>query len=156
MTDKRTKRDINKELMFNKIMPSYMPEGESYDDSNINTASPAAPVNSVQNQVQTQHVQQNENANEKSVSDTVRYINITEKVLHKKLDGMITMFKCCKCEQCRQSIILNVLNNTKPHYVYQKPSEVDKLIETNNCADIIQPIIRAILDIKANPAHQRK
>ena len=82
MTDKRTKRDINKELMFNKIMPSYMPEGESYDDSNINTASPAAPVNSVQNQVQTQHVQQNENANEKSVSDTVRYINITRRNDH--------------------------------------------------------------------------
>ncbi len=151
MIDKRTKRDINKELMFNKIMPSYMPEGEPYDENNINTALPAAPVNSFQNQLQPPDVHQNT-----KTSDTVRYINITETVLSKKLDGMITMFKCCKCDQCRQSIILNVLNNTKPHYVYNKPSEVDKLIETNNCADIIQPIIRAILDIKANPAHQRK
>ena len=87
--------------------------------------------------------------------DKPKYINITEEILYSKLTNMIAMFKCCNCEKCRQTIMLNVLNNVKPEYVYKKPSEVKELIETNNYVDINQPIIRAILDTKSNPPHKK-
>ena len=87
--------------------------------------------------------------------DKPKYINLTEEVLYSKLTNMIAMFKCCNCEKCRQHIMLQVLNNVKPEYVYKKPSEVKELIESNNYVDINQPIIRAILDTKANPPHKK-
>jgi len=87
--------------------------------------------------------------------DKPKYINITEEVLYSKLSNMIAMFKCCSCEKCRQTIMLHVLNNVKPEYVYKKPSEVKELIESNNYVDINQPIIRAILDTKSNPPHKK-
>ena len=87
--------------------------------------------------------------------DKPKYINLTEEVLYSKLSNMIAMFKCCNCEKCRQHIMLQVLNNVKPEYVYKKPSEVKELIESNNYVDINQPIIRAILDTKANPPHKK-
>ena len=87
--------------------------------------------------------------------DKPKYINLTEEVLYSKLTNMIAMFKCCSCEKCRQHIMLQVLNSVKPEYVYKKPSEVKELIESNNYVDINQPIIRAILDTKANPPHKK-
>ena len=88
-------------------------------------------------------------------SDNPRYINVTEEVLYSKLTEMIAKFKCCNCEKCRQHIMLRVLNNVKPEYVFKKPSEVKELIESNNYVDINQPIIRAILETKANPPHKK-
>ena len=88
-------------------------------------------------------------------TDDPRYINVTEEVLYSKLTEMIAKFKCCNCEKCRQHIMLHVLNNVKPEYVYKKPSEVKELIANNNYVDINQPIIRAILETKANPPHKK-
>ena len=88
-------------------------------------------------------------------TDDPRYINVTEEVLYSKLTEMIAKFKCCNCEKCRQHIMLHVLNNVKPEYVYKKPSEVKELIANNNYVDINQSIIRAILETKANPPHKK-
>jgi hypothetical protein len=225
---RRTKRNINKELMFSKIMPTYStntfneyyqssaearsPRGSEPDtfkirekvldalkdrvpmqddDMDLPPARNSEPdfpngtyrqayqnyhqnrdqiqqqpyqstrVFPVQNQMQyTQEVpvQREIPAVTKNApinSDEPRYINITEEVLYSKLTEMIAKFKCCSCEKCRQHIMLQVLNSVKPEYVYKKPSEVKKLIESNNYVDINQPIIKAVLETKSNPPHKK-
>lgn len=204
---RRTRKNISKELMFNKIMPSYLTNTytEYYANSNgtqnpearnprsepdtfkirekvlskmedrplVSEQGNTAPVmqpqqyqqgeyasNQPQQQPYANNYQQNPAAQQyapKAVieEDKPKYINITEEVLYSKLSNMIAMFKCCNCEKCRQTIMLHVLNNVKPEYVYKKPSEVKELIESNNYVDINQPIIRAILDTKSNPPHKR-
>lgn len=206
---RRTKKNISKELMFNKIMPSYLTNTytEYYGNHPQNPESknqksepdtfkirekvlsamedrPLVPENSngipagqpqytqqpnAQGYVQQPHQAQAQPQYQQPApvsqpqftpkpvfeEDKPKYINITEEILYSKLSNMIAMFKCCNCEKCRQTIMLNVLNNVKPEYVYKKPSEVKELIESNNYVDINQPIIRAILDTKSNPPHKR-
>ena len=182
---RRTKKNINKEIMFNKIMPSYLTNTytEYYSNSNqhseyrnpksepdtfkirekvLSAMEPRPLVPEEDDDTETNAVRQKPaQANNPAVQKTMvsedkpKYINITEEILYSKLTNMIAMFKCCNCEKCRQTIMLNVLNNVKPEYVYKKPSEVKELIETNNYVDINQPIIRAILDTKSNPPHKK-
>lgn len=224
-SSRRTRRNINKEAMFAKIMPSYTSStyNEYYGNETrqksdpdtfkirekvlsamedrplvpdpLRSGSVSQPVTNaqyqnpqfVQNQPQMQNrgyneyqnVQQPQMLNNPQMAfaaspvvqqpaqqpqyapaapvddDKPRYINITEEVLYSKLANMIAMFKCCSCEKCRQTIMLQVLNNVKPEYVYKKPSEVKELIESSNYVDINQPIIRAILDTKSNPPHKK-
>lgn len=184
---RRARKNISKEIMFNKIMPSYLTNTytEYYGQNSLNQehrnpksepdtfkirekvlsaieGRPLVPEDegTVQNP-QSVSAQQNVKTDPSFVQkqmiseDKPKYINITEEVLYSKLTNMIAMFKCCNCEKCRQNIMLNVLNNVKPEYVYKKPSEVRELIETNNYVDINQPIIRAILDTKSNPPHKK-
>ena len=176
---RRTKKNINKEIMFNKIMPSYLTNTytEYYSNSNQNSEyrnpksepdtfkirekvlsamepRPLVPEeddDTETNAVRQKPAQANNPAVQKTMvsEDKPKYINITEEILYSKLTNMIAMFKCCNCEKCRQTI------NVKPEYVYKKPSEVKELIETNNYVDINQPIIRAILDTKSNPPHKK-
>lgn len=214
---KRTKKNISKEAMFNKIMPSYMSNTYSDylgSDSRNSRSDPDPfkirekvlagmedrplvpdPIRSSMAQNQAQNQAQNSafrgNAyqqnypeypqgqnqmqgqmmygspspsaqgqeqfvqNQMLEDDRPKYINITEEILYSKLTNMIAMFKCCNCEKCRQTVMLHVLNNVKAEYVYKKPSEVKEMIESGNCTDINQPIIRAILDTKSNPPHKR-
>ena len=182
---RRTKKNINKEIMFNKIMPSYLTNTytEYYSNSNqhseyrnpksepdtfkirekvLSAMEPRPLVPEEDDDTETNAVRQKPaQANNPAVQKTMvsedkpKYINITEEILYSKLTNMIAMFKCCNCEKCRQTIMLNVLNNVKPEYVYKKPSEVKELIETNNYVDINEPIIRAILDTKSNPTHKK-
>lgn len=197
---RRTKRNINKELMFGKIMPSYTTStyneytatlnqmAEEYSQKNIKESNtfkikdkimpaveerplvketPSAPYRAANSPTQTFSVLESAQQLQQTAvqppplpkvkvdDDKPKYINITEQVLYSKLENMIAMFKCCNCEKCRQAVMLQVLNNVKPEYVFKKPSEVKKLINESNYVDINQPIIRAILDTKANPPHKK-
>ncbi len=86
-------------------------------------------------------------------TDEVKLINIIEYVVEARIDNTMTTFKCCKCDKCRKAVTLKVLNQTTPEYVYMRPSEVMALISGSNYKNLNQPIIRSILEIKANPPH---
>ena len=250
MKNKTYKRDINKEIMFSKIMPSYNAEDDSDYSDNIdqsgshyvnrdqemnnpgqinhnigrqqgeqmrsdiinnygnvppygntasvhntnrplnnqnnftgyNNASDMAPFNGsasispngfinanipispvVANNVQTPasftgaNAQSGQNAVNSQASvenDEEKLINIIEYVVHERLENILTTFKCCKCDECRKAVTLKVLNQVCPEYVYMRPSEVKALISGDNYKNINQPVIRSILEIKANPPHK--
>ena len=85
--------------------------------------------------------------------DSVQLINIIEYVVENKLESSMNAFKCCSCQKCRQAATIKILNNILPEYTYMRPSEVKASIDESKYKSLNQPIIRSILDIKANPPH---
>lgn len=85
--------------------------------------------------------------------DSVQLINIIEYVVESKLESSMNAFKCCSCLKCKQAATIKILNNILPEYAYMRPSEVKASIDDSKYKSLNQPIIRSILDIKANPPH---
>ena len=126
----------------------------------INANIPISPVvtNNVQAAVSPNSVNgipgQNAVTSQAHNDDEEKLINIIEYIVQKKLETTLTTFKCCKCDECRKAVTLKILNQITPEYVYMRPSQMKELISEDNYKNLNQPIIRSVLEIKANPPHQ--
>lgn len=129
MTQKKKLRDINMNLMFSKIMPSYKsytPDGSCSQGS----------------------AEQN--------SDSPRYINLNEIIIISCTPRIMETLRCCSCSKCRQTVILDALNHTKSNYVYDTPAKALKSAALKPDQDILDTVISAALALKeAHPdGHQ--
>lgn len=194
----KKRRDIDKETMFNKIMPTYLLDpGSDEEDIRAETVQkvivkpgedpaepvkPAAPVlppeepeiispppadESPRPEPEAPKTEQKpadidellheleapKAAAPVRTADAPRYINLTELMLFERLDGMIEKFKCCKCEACRQAIVLHVLNTLPPNYLYATESAAKDVISRLDGAPVISCIIQAIMQTRTNPPH---
>lgn len=165
------KKDISKEAMFSKIMPSgplthtvapTVKQSESRFNSfeDDREARAAAALEQRDNPDRTETAEstakQTETpakAPEKDVVQGVKVINITEKMVNMKITEAMERFDCCTCSVCRQDILCKVLNSISPKYMAVAESDIDKIIEKEDFSEVTQAIMKAILNLKANPNH---
>lgn len=196
MFDQKKRRDIDKETMFNKIMPTYLLDPAS-DEEDIRAETvqkvivkpgeepkepkkPAAPVFPPEEEIpgpppapekpsvepappkaeskpadidDLLHELETPKAAPVRTADQPRYINLTEMLVFEKLDGMIEKFKCCKCEACRQAIVLHALNTLSPNYLYATEAAAKDVVSRLDSSAVISCIIQAIMQTRTNPPH---
>lgn len=159
----KSKREIDKEVMFNKIMPSNLiknhlnndvPSSDTDNSKNANLK----PVNTIQ--------PDNKNkpgtapaalGNDKKIS-FIRHrktvmINVMEKIVAEKLDEAFNKFNCCKCDKCRQDVAALALNKLPPKYVIAEENEIEQIISQQDDSAVNSAIIQAILMVRAHPRH---
>lgn len=196
MFDQKKRRDIDKETMFNKIMPTYLLDpGSDEEDIRAETVqkvivkpgedpkepkkaappafppeeeavlpppapekpavetAPARPEPRPADIDDLLHELEAPKAAPARPVDQPRYINLTEVLLFEKLDGMIEKFKCCKCEACRQAIVLHVLNTLSPNYLYATEAAAKDAVTRIDSSSVISCIIQAIMQTRTNPPH---
>lgn len=164
----KTRKEIDKELMFNKIMPSArmapQPEAEARTESAQTEETPVLSTGTMQNTPQEVALPRAMAIGVKrSVIDTDKevrlketepacLVNLMERMVAEKLDAAFDKFHCCKCDKCKKDAAAIALNKLPPRYVVaEKLSLLLEDRQTNT--EVTTAIIQGILIVKAHPRH---
>lgn len=136
----KAQKEIDKEAMFNKIMPSVRAAESSADPAHVSGIGAKRSVFTVNKALQI-------GENEPSM-----LVNLMEKMVDDRLDDAITKFHCCKCDKCKKDVAAIALNRLKPRYVVaDKISVLSE--ERQTSSEVTTAIVQAILVVKAHPRH---
>lgn len=82
--------------------------------------------------------------------------NVVEKVVEEKLNELMPMLDCCKCEDCKSDIMALVLNNLKPRYVSTTKGQLFSKLDSVRLqyeTDVLTTILKAVAVVSKNPRH---
>lgn len=158
----RNKKDIDKELMYKKLMPSgsrsARPEAGEAEPSGPATPSPgtetapgwAAPV-------PPPAARRTQEPRKVSVpvldSRQTQIVNVMEAAVMGKLESVLARFQCCRCDRCKKDIIALALNRLPPRYMVLSEGQVPPDIDPKVNAQIVAAMIQAVLKVRAKPRH---
>ena len=150
----KTKNEIDKELMYKKLMPSAVrsaliqePETEPLHDSE--PAQEPAPMPAQTKKVPAPHritVPTFDNR-QTSVVNTMEYCVLS------KLDEVLERFSCCRCDRCRKDIIALALNKLPPKYMVLAEGEPQPDVTPQLNAQVVTAMIQAVIKVRAHPRH---
>ncbi len=83
--------------------------------------------------------------------------NMTEKIVLKRLDNLISSIDCCKCDQCRMDIASYALNRLPAKYVATTQGELLSKLDTLEAqfdATVTTTIIKGAMVVKTHPHHK--
>ncbi len=139
----RTRKEMDKETMFNKIMPSFAEHLVSQDTS-------ASYRESSLNNDRSALFAQSSSASDQGA---IMAYNITERLVLKNVDEVISRFNCCRCDRCRRDIVAYALNLLPAKYIVADLQSVEKAEEEYTRKPVLDALIKACLKVRANPRH---
>jgi competence protein ComFB len=171
MAKKDFKKELSKELMYKKIMPSaskaetaekisagFDAASPSYSTGFTSAQSnPAVPyededqpalptpaVNSHASQPVAAPVQ---------APQTPVLMNLMEYLVSQRVDEVLAKFNCCNCSKCKKDAIALALNKLPPKYVVKINDPTLDYTKNKSAAEILTALIQAVLTVRANPRH---
>ncbi len=150
----RTKKEIDKELMYKKLMPSGPKTAKTSEDAAEQT-SYAPNLRPEAEEPFTQRRPAARRDVEVPFMDTqsTELVNAMESVVLEKLDGVLAKFKCCKCDRCKKDIVAIALNKLSPKYMVLPHGQSVPDIDPQTNAAVITAMIQAVLEVRAHPRH---
>lgn len=162
----KSRTEIDKDMMYRKIMPSAVRNGRTDSDSQTEGSTNLS-------------ISQDKNTNMEKKSTTeiekitssprLRYssglqlpepqdmvlINLMEELVLNRLDSTLMRFNCCKCNKCKKDIAALTLNKLRPHYVVMKrgDEEKKKAAEEKFSSEVTGALVQAIMLVKKEPRH---
>lgn len=144
----RNKREIDKEIMFNKIMPTSL---LAASDASEKVVSPAEV--SEQTPVKTNPQFIGDSGVQLQKKEHTILVNIMEYLVTEKLDSAFAKFNCCKCDKCKKDVAAIALNKLKPKYVVIQPDKVSEAVAQQNGAEVATALVQGILHVRSHPRH---
>lgn len=152
----KTKKEIDKELMYKKLMPSSPKTAKPVSqDEPAETPSYMQNVHMEAEEPPTQHhtiVRREVGVPFMDTQPTV-LINAMEAVVLEKLDSVLAKFKCCKCDRCKKDIVAVALNKLSPKYMVLMDGQPTPDIDPQTNAEVVTAMIQAVLAVRAHPRH---
>lgn len=166
----RTKSEIDKESMFNKIMPSNLIRKNSEDSQAPEFDEEATSLQQTVTKPQISLHQSNVESTTINPTKTPLYsmedkknsfvkrkstvmVNIIEQLVASKLDIAFNKFNCCKCDRCRQDVAALALNKIKPKYIIVDENEAKDVLNNHDDPTVMSAIIQAMLTVMSHPRH---
>lgn len=155
----KSKNEIDKEIMYRKIMPTsgrfsqsqepVIPQNQTPAAVSM-TAAPTRPKPSASPVNHTSAV----NAQFQESRDMI-LVNIMEDLVLSRLDSTLARFNCCKCNKCKKDIAALALNRLEPRYFVMKEHDEKKRAEAEEeyASAVTSALIQAILIVKKSPRH---
>lgn len=84
-------------------------------------------------------------------------VNVMEKIVEEKLEGMLKDRDCCKCERCIEDMKAMALNRLPAKYVSTHNGELFSKLDSaarQNSVDINVAVANAIDCVSARPSHE--
>ena len=160
----KSRTEIDKDIMYRKIMPSTVRNGKTNSDRqteggmNLSISQDA-------------HAEKKSTAEIEDISSSLRLryssglqlpepqdmvlINLMEELVLNRLDSTLMRFNCCKCNKCKKDIAALTLNKLSPHYVVMKrgDEEKKKAAEEKFGSEVTGALVQAIMMVKKAPRH---
>lgn len=189
----RAKKDINMDLMFQKIMPtSDVPE--RHEEESVQQAAeiseaeeknpellvvppspsqtpeglpalptlptlPTLPIATIQKSPAASH---SPTKAQQIIARTIAFspdsegylINTMEKLVFDNLEGILSRFKCCKCDRCKKDILALTLNSLPPRYIVATKDQPPKPCrDPQVITEVTTALVRAVIKVKSEPRH---
>lgn len=151
----KSKKEIDKEIMFNKIMPTSLKNATLIEAAAEAEPDPETIAGIAEAQKKAVHgspVISESTVQVKGKNNDV-LVNIMEYLVVEKLDSAFTKFKCCKCDKCRKDVAAIALNKLTPKYIVVDPDRITAWTALQSGTDVMTAIIQGVLQVRANPRH---
>lgn len=174
----RAKKEFSKEAMYKKIMPSMLRGTEENNSANIiSTTNNTNFAEDINDRIDNNNnsVEDFEDKNIDIDEDKETFydssetktcdnhcdnekitVNFVEMIVRDKLDSVLDKFKCCKCQSCKNDIVVIALNNLPVYYFSGNKSEIEEALrefKNSNNIDIVSEIIKAIISVRKKEKH---
>lgn len=151
----RSKKEIDKELMYKKLMPSGPKTQKAPEDGaeQISYAPNSRPQAEEQPLTQRRPIARRDVEIPAMDTQSTELVNAMEVVVLNKLDDVLAKFKCCKCDRCKKDIVAIALNKLSPKYMVLPHGQPVPDIDPQTNAAVITAMIQAVLEVRAHPRH---
>ena len=150
----KSKRELDKDLMFQKILPAIAdnPFSTVYQNNHLDDEA-------------TEEEKSNHDAfqalRKKVFSSTymcepeneISVINIMENLILGYLDSAMKKFNVCTCDKCKCYVVAFALNAAESKYVSGTSEELRKAEEEIPQKVITDALIKAVINLRSNPQH---
>lgn len=152
----RTKKEIDKELMYKKLMPSGPKIKTTVENVRPEVSEPAHETVSVP-PVSVPAVHKPPEPRRVSVpaldNQQMIVVNTMEAAVLAKLDSVLERFSCCRCDRCKKDIIALALNKLPPKYMVVAQGQPEPDIDPQTNAQVVTAMIQAVIKVRSNPRH---
>lgn len=146
----KSKKELDKDLMFSKIMPSL----NSNPFSKINTmVQPEPETDGEKDTLSALRDKLFARSSQYIESETIATINVMENLVLKNVDSVISRFNVCNCDRCRCDICACALNELPPRYVVTKPATIAQAEAEVPNKLIMDALIKAVIKVRSHPRH---
>lgn len=150
----KSKNEIDKELMYKKLMPSAgfgNKEEEHFhiDEQDVKAATELLDKPLINHKtVMTRQVGVPFMDNQPTI-----LVNVMENIVLEKMESVLSRFKCCKCDRCKKDIVALTLNKLPPKYMVIVEGQPTPDIDTQTNAMVITAMIQAVIAVRDKPRH---
>ena len=141
----KTKKELDKDLMFSKIMPAL--SGNPFSD--LPAAESPAPTDAI-SALRDKIFSRSEDFCE---SDSIITINIMENLVLRNVDTVIQRFNVCGFDRCRRDICACALNQLPPRYIVAKKDKIAKAESEIQQKTVMDALIKAVIQVRSHPRH---
>ncbi len=145
----KSKKELDKDLMFSKIMPA-LSSNPFFSDSSASDHAEAEASSDSLSALRDKIFARNTGFME---TETIATINVMENLVLKYVDAVIQRFNVCGCDRCRRDICACALNNLPPRYAVVQPSKIERVEAEIPTKMIMDALIKAAIQIRSNPHH---
>lgn len=156
----KTKKEIDKETMYKKLMPSgpraakiAAPAAPAPVSAGKPEAQPETPAR--QPSVPTLHRPAQPRKVSVPFMDNQRtvVVNAMEAAVLEKLDTVLARCQCCRCDRCKKDIVALALNKLPPKYMVLSDGQSVPDADAQTNAAIITAMIQAVIKVRSSPRH---
>ena len=144
----KSKKELDKDLLFSKIMPA-LDSNPFCSDSSADSPDAEASPNSL-SALRDKIFARSSSFQE---SETIATINVMENLVLKYVDSVIQRFNVCSCDRCRRDICAYALNVLPPRYAVVATSKIERVEAEIPNKLIMDALIKAAIQVRANPRH---
>lgn len=152
----RTKKDIDKDLMYKMLMPSGSRTAKaSQDAESLGGLSDEQNTRAALEEPLNQHktIMRREVGVAFMDTQPTILVNTMESIVLEKLESALARFQCCKCDRCKKDIVAMALNKLPPKYMVLQEGQPTPDIDPQTNAQVVTAVIQAILAVRAHPRH---
>lgn len=159
--------EINKNLMFQKLMPSSNTTPSTSEQLPIlqkkitisdNFVESSFKNDNMHEQIENNFLPHTNQNNSNNISfptaEEGELVNKMEQIVMENIESILARFNCCKCKRCRKDIIAITMNTLPPKYVVKKPdNEPKEPVDVMLINDVSAAIVRAVVKVRSAPRH---
>jgi hypothetical protein len=158
----KAKKEIDKELMYKKLMPSGLEQVKTSIESAENGTSAqreqveqaAVSVDAGDALLQEKHTPKPHAVSMPEVNaPQTSVVNVMEMAVLEKLGDVLTRFKCCRCDRCQKDIVALALNKLPPKYTVLNKGQPVPDLDPQTRAQVLTALIQSVIKVRANPRH---
>lgn len=159
----KTKKEIDKESMYKKLMPSGPKNVRSMPAEPSAVPAPNPEPRQTAEKAEAP-VPEREDPLHRPIpprkitvpaldSQRTVVVNAMESAVLAKLDTVLARCQCCRCDRCKKDIVALALNKLPPKYMVLSEGQSAPDIDPQTNARIITAMIQAVIKVRQFPRH---
>jgi len=142
----KSKKELDKDLMFQKIMPALGENPFTAGSARKSGASQGERAVALRSKLFARREDYEEGV-------YVATVNAMEEYVLRHVDAVMKRFRMCKCDRCRRDVIAYALNNLTPVYVDATSESVNDAIKDIPQSTVLNMLVKAAVYVRSNPNH---